>query len=169
MRGLKYSAPVGIKFAVDTDAIKDSESLLSDMQGLGVEELENILKILNSEFSLLSLEERKTSGLAIVIQYLSQEPYSYDDEINSIPFEIDQKIKLNNLNDLYDDFLNFVSNRDIVQKVYDTYDLEGKNKSLAVLHAIRKVYLELSEKESGLPLFRSISRQLYKKLLIVQN
>lgn len=164
MRGLKYNAPVGIKFAVDTDAIKDSESLLSDMQGLGVEELENILKILNSEFSLLSLEERKTSGLAIVIQYLSQEPYSYDDEINSIPFEIDQKIKLNNLKELYDDFLNFVSNRDIVQKVYDTYDLEGKNKSLAVLHAIRKVYLELSEKESGLPLFRSISRQLYKKV-----
>ena len=164
LRGLKYNAPVGIKFAVDTDAIKDSESLLSDMQGLGVEELENILKILNSEFSLLSLEERKTSGLAIVIQYLSQEPYSYDDEINSIPFEIDQKIKLNNLKELYDDFLNFVSNRDIVQKVYDTYDLEGKNKSLAVLHAIRKVYLELSEKESGLPLFRSISRQLYKKV-----
>lgn len=128
LRGLKYNAPVGIKFAVDTDAIKDSESLLSDMQGLGVEELENILKILNSEFSQLSLEERKTSGLAIVIQYLSQEPYSYDDEINSIPFEIDQKIKLNNLKDLYDDFLNFVSNRVLYKKFMIHMILRGKIK-----------------------------------------
>ena len=98
------------------------------MQGLGVEELENILKILNSEFSQLSLEERKTSGLAIVIQYLSQEPYSYDDEINSIPFEIDQKIKLNNLKDLYDDFLNFVSNRVLYKKFMIHMILRGKIK-----------------------------------------
>ncbi len=57
-----------------------------------------------------------------------------------------------------------MSKIDLTSSEWCNLVFEGKNKSLAVLHAIRKVYLELSEKESGLPLFRSISRQLYKKV-----
>lgn len=160
-----FNVPDGIIFNPQRGDIKDNETLLNDILELDIEKISSVKELLKNEFSPISPVERKVSGLAVIIKLLSNETFEQNADMTKDCFEIEEKIKFNKLDDMYDDFINFMANQGIVERVYDTYDKEGKNKSLAVLHAIRKAYLSLANnKEKGVTLFHSISHQLYKNV-----
>lgn len=86
---------------------------------------------------------------------------------DTIPFDIQQKIDFNELNDWNEIIHEFGYLAAEVDKIYEEYDRIGKNTSNAVMHWLRyQIYFKLSKKYKGDDLFNQI---VDKMLHLVKN
>ena len=77
-----------------------------------------------------------------IINILAMEDWNYTDStVETIPFDIDRKIVFNNLDDARDIIDEYSIHHNRVDKLYADFDREGSNKSLSVLDAIKRYYV----------------------------
>ena len=165
----KFSVPAYILFDSSTD-ILDIEVLLRQIQSLPLAKMEEVCEFIKKEFPAETNELKLETGLAYVINELSKIDLENDrSEFDTTSYDIEKKIEKNNLIS----FKNIIEQYNIhfstVQKIYDEYDLMGKNKSYAVLQTINKEYLEQKKLYSGDPLYEVISQKIKQKLLSSAN
>lgn len=111
------------------------------------------------------------SNLAKVINILAEEKLDNNadsPEINS--FAIEHKISFNDLEgakDIIDDYKIFYHRLD---EIYSEFDKEGKNKSISVLQAIRRQYIELNRlNNTPLDIFYEIINCVMKVIIESSN
>lgn len=100
------------------------------------------------------------SGLEYVITQLSNTTLEDDSEIDTVQFNIDEKITYNKLIRAKYIIEDYKVNYFKVKNIYDEYSRQGTNKTNAVLQRIRKYYIELSGEEDGDNLFFAISNKI---------
>lgn len=171
LKGHKYNIPSGINVTFNsTDDIYDIDTLLNKINSLSAVEMAEVYKFIKQELQFESSELKLETGLAYVINELSEiDLESNEVEFDITSFDIDKKIRKNNLNIFKDIIEQYDVYFFVVQKTYDEYDKLGKNKSYAVLQTIRKEYLTLKQKYSGDDLYKAIAINIKKKLSLSAN
>lgn len=167
----KYNTPsnLNITFNASND-IYDIDTLLNKTKSLSAAEMEGVYKFIKQELQFESSELKLETGLAYVINELSEiDLESNEVEFDITSFDIDKKIKKNNLNVFKDIIEQYDVYFSVVQKTYDEYDKLGKNKSYAVLQTIRKEYLKLKQIYSGDDLYKAIAINIKEKLSLSAN
>lgn len=133
---------------------------------MNIDKQKAIYQLTMQYLSIDTPSEKRVKGLSRIIQilsggkYLNTENQNYDKK----EFEIVEKIQKNDLDELQDKILDLSLYQPDVNRVYDTFDVEGVNKSRAVLHAINSVYLHLKRVSQGQELFEAIAEDIYLSL-----
>lgn len=111
------------------------------------------------------------SNLAKVINILAKEDLDFNSvspEINS--FKIEEKINFNDLKDAEDIIDGYKIFYHRLDEIYSEFDKEGKNKSISVLQAIRRQYVELNKLgDSPIYIFYEISNRVMKIIIESSN
>lgn len=154
LRKYSYNNPHLLEFDPKKD-IYDVTSLLNKILHLNIDSQEEIAKFLTKELASRFNDRAKTyTNIAEIINRLASENLSIANSTNTtIPFNIDDKISFNNLKRsalLIEDCKVYSS---LMDKIYNTFDQAGKNKSLSVLKFIRDHYIRLSENYTSDELF----------------
>ena len=162
LRNKIYTPPAGIAFDPKKD-ILDIKKIYSDIVGMNIDKQKAIYELTLKYMSIDTPSERRVKGLSRIIQILSDDKYLNTESQNydKREFEIIAKIQKNKLDDLQEKILDLSLYQLDVSKVYDAFDVEGVNKSRAVLHAINSVYLHLKKTCQGQELFETIAEDIY--------
>jgi hypothetical protein len=156
IRGKTFENPYGLIFS-SKDDILDIASILSVVNDLDINKLEEVYSFIKSELISEPDLEKMESNLATIIDIISKEDWSQGvPDIEKIPFDIEAKIlynQLENIRSIIDEYKIFSPR---IGKIYSDYDKQGANKSLSVLNSIRTEYSELSKVESPEQCFFSI-------------
>jgi hypothetical protein len=148
LRKMTFSNPHGIKFHPKTDII-DNKSLLDFILGADIDRQEEVYKFIRKELGNTLDVAKLDTNLAKVINILSKEDFTAVPKPAINSFEIERKIGHNNLQTtrkLIEDYAAFFIR---VDYQYNALDKLGANKSLSVLQAIRKSYIEESSKSGA--------------------
>lgn len=160
-----YTTPANIAFDPKKD-ILDIKRIYPVILGMNIDRQKAIYQLTMQYLSIDTPSEKRVKGLSRIIQilsggkYLNTENQNYDKK----EFEIVEKIQKNDLDELQDKILDLSLYQPDVNRVYDTFDVEGVNKSRAVLHAINSVYLHLKRVSQGQELFEAIAEDIYLSL-----
>lgn len=164
LRTYKYNIPNGITFNPSEDII-DVPQLLKDIYSKEIDQLNDLYEFIKKHLSSEPQSVSRIKGINRIIQILSQDGVlNESNKFDTSVFEIEEKIRSNNLEDIaskIEDFSIFLGD---VQKVYETYDKEGVNKSRAVLNALNNIYLKLKKDYDGFNLMEEIENHIYKNL-----
>lgn len=147
LRKKSFENPNNVIFNPISD-IYDIPKILKSIMNMKIDKqkqlYEFIKKELGNEVDIVKLD----SDLAVIIGILSNESLcNVGQEININSFQIEKKIKHNELEMaamIIDDYKIYYSH---LVKKYEEFDKQGKNKSFAVLQAIRQQYIELCSKK----------------------
>jgi len=113
---------------------------------------------LGNEVDIAKLE----SNLATMINILSKENLDVGEDLNINSFEIDRKISFNHLDSAKDIVSDYSAHHSRVDKIYNTFDLQGKNKSTSVLSKIRSIYIKNQANKTDDELFFYIVDEIVK-------
>lgn len=113
---------------------------------------------LGNEVDIAKLE----SNLATMINILSKENLDVGEDLNINSFEIDRKISFNHLDSAKDIVNDYSAHHSRVDKIYNTFDLQGKNKSTSVLSKIRSIYIKNQANKTDDELFFYIVDEIVK-------
>ena len=167
----KFITPsnLSIQFEASND-VYDIDTLLNKIKSLSAAEMEEVYKFIKQELQFETDELKLETGLAHVINELSEIDLESNEAVfDTTPYDIDNKIKKNNLAV----FKEVVEQYDVyfyvVQRIYNEFDTMGNNKSYAVLQTIKKEYLELKSKFSGDELCQAIAQNIKEKLSLSAN
>lgn len=169
LRKKKFSNPNNISFDPLND-IFDTTSILNYIKSLEVNEQKKIYSFikdeLGSEVDIVKLD----SNLAMIINILSEEEWGNLEEGMSInSFEIDRKIQENNLDRARMVIDDYKVHYNRVNKKYEEFDKQGKNKSSSVLGTIRKEYIKAMNTENDDDLFFQILDTIQDKVVQSAN
>ncbi len=105
-----------------------------------------------------------TSGLNYIISQLAEDDLNECD-FDMTEFEIEAKISFNNLSiyskDAIDQYKIYYIN---VQEIYSEYARQGKNKSMAVLQKLHRIYVGLKSQAIGDALFIAIKNEIINQI-----
>lgn len=165
LRDKCFTVPNGIQFDPRIDII-DVPLILRDLQGLPIDKMEKVYNLTQKSLSLESPSASRMKGLSRIIQLLSEDGSlnEYSTTYDTNEFEIAEKIRSNNLIDIESKIADIGVYLGDVQKVYNTYDAEGVNKSRAVLHSLNRTYLRLKKDFVGVDLMDELANEIYKDL-----
>ncbi|MDH8701324.1 hypothetical protein M2138_000665 [Dysgonomonadaceae bacterium PH5-43] len=169
LRCQSYNPPMGIDFVPATD-IYDVRSILQDVYNLDIDKLEIIYELIKSELGRETDALRLESNLSSVINILSKENLSSVDlnsNINS--FDIDRKIDFNSLTASKEIINDYKYSHHIVDKIYAEFDKSGCNKSISVLNAIKREYVNYSSKLTGDELFNLVIANILERIIQSSN
>ena len=171
LKGHKFILPKGFNITFDPDDdIYDIASLLNKIKSLSAAQMKNVYDFIKQELNFETDELKLETGLACVINELSEIDLGNNEiAFDSTAYSIENKIIKNNLVVFKDVIEQYDVYFLIVQKIYDEYDKGGKNKSYAVLQAIRKEYLILKPKYTGDDLYKAIAQNIKSKLAFSAN
>lgn len=169
LRKGKYKNSLNIFFEPQND-IYDIDLILKKIINLGIDEqkkiYEFIKKELGEEVDIIKID----SNLAIVVNILSKENNTLEDQSIKIDyFEIDRKISFNNLNSASIIINDYKINHNSLDKIYLEFDKAGVNKSSSVLATIRKEYIKNINIENDDKLFFLVIDNILKKVLESSN
>ncbi len=169
LRKMTFANFHNINFEPKIDII-DKNSIVKYIQGLDIEKLESlysfIKKELGSEIDFLRLE----TNLANIINILSKENWDKKDPVNQINlFEIDRKIKHNNLKNAINVINDYSIHYGQVDKIYKEFDESGNNKSKSVLASISKEYLKAKSSLTDDELFFEILEKVIERIVNSTN
>lgn len=156
LRDKVYKNPNQLNFDPKTD-IYDVPSILRTYTSLDIESQKEIFNHIKLEFQS-EIEPIKTeTNLANIIYILGQHSWDEDDtDIEVTPYDIEKKIDHNDLSDTKDIIDDYKIHYHRLNAIYKTFDLQGKNKSLSVLGAIRGIYIKNKGALQGDELFFEI-------------
>lgn len=150
--------------------IYDIASLLNKIKSLSAAEMKRMYDFIKQELHFETEELKLETGIAYVINELSEIDLGNNEVMfDAASFNIENKIIKNNLSVFKDVIEQYDVYFSIVQKIYDEFDKMGKNKSYAVLQAIRKEYIELKSKFSSDDLYKAIAKNIKEKLSLSAN
>lgn len=165
LRNKTFKVPNGIIFDPSRD-ILDVPLILRNIQGLPIDKMEEVYNLIKKNLSFESPSTSRMKGLSRIIQLLAEDGSlsEYSTTYDTSDFEIAEKIKSNNLSEIESKIADIGVYLGDVQKVYNTYDAEGVNKSRAVLHSLNSTYLKLKRKLDGIDLMEELANEIYKDL-----
>lgn len=142
LRKLKYTNPHGVLFTPSSDII-DLSYLLRQTQHLDIIKQKELYELTRGELGEVTDNAKFNSNLSAIVDILSRVNLSDVEHIQDrICFNIDDKIKYNDLQStrkIIEDNQIFCTT---LNAKYKEFDMIGANRSLAVLHSIRKHYIE---------------------------
>lgn len=143
LRNKTFKVPNSIIFDPSRD-ILDVPLFLRNIQGLPIDKMEEVYNLIKKNLSFESPSTSRMKGLSRIIQLLAEDGSlsEYSTTYDTSDFEIAEKIKSNNLSEIESKIADIGVYLGDVQKVYNTYDAEGVNKSRAVLHSLNCIYLK---------------------------
>ena len=165
LRNKTFKVPNRIIFDPSRD-ILDVPLFLRNIQGLPIDKMEEVYNLIKKNLSFESPSTSRMKGLSRIIQLLAEDGSlsEYSTTYDTSDFEIAEKIKSNNLSEIESKIADIGVYLGDVQKVYNTYDAEGVNKSRAVLHSLNCIYLKLKRKLDGVDLMEELANEIYKDL-----
>ncbi len=165
LRNKTFKVPNSIIFDPSRD-ILDVPLFLRNIQGLPIDKMEEVYNLIKKNLSFESPSTSRMKGLSRIIQLLAEDGSlsEYSTTYDTSDFEIAEKIKSNNLSEIESKIADIGVYLGDVQKVYNTYDAEGVNKSRAVLHSLNCIYLKLKRKLDGVDLMEELANEIYKDL-----
>ena len=156
LRSKTFTNPHQLAFVPKSD-IYDIPSILKYIGSLSAIDQRRITAFIKTELGTEVDPYKLESNLATIINIFAEEEWDWNDTaVETIPFNIDDKIDHNSIVDarvIIDDYkVHF--NR--VNKIYVEFDKIGNSKSRSVLDAMRGVYLVQKNQLSGDALFFDI-------------
>jgi hypothetical protein len=146
------------------ELIFDPKNDIIDVKSLGGEILilepsrqHQVYSFLQSELPTENDAAPSESNIAALINLIGCEDLTIEAQnVSPIPFNVETKIELNNLEVAAEliDYHKIYHHR--IDKIYASFDEEGRNKSTSVLHTFNRFYLQLSKQHKGDELFFAI-------------
>ena len=164
-REYEYAPPHEVVFNPKTD-ILDIHFIANKIKGMpDIADIDTIaIFIKNNIQNDVPDTTQLTSGLNYIISQLAEDDLNECD-FDMTEFEIEAKIKFNNLSiyakDAIDQYKIFYIN---VQEIYSEYARQGKNKSMAVLQKLHRIYVSLKSQASGDALFIAIKNEIINQI-----
>lgn len=164
-REYEYAPPHEVVFNPKTD-ILDIHFIANKIKGMpDIADIDTIaIFIKNNIQNDVPDTTQLTSGLNYIISQLAEDDLNECD-FDMTEFEIEAKIKFNNLSiyakDAIDQYKIFYIN---VQDIYSEYARQGKNKSMAVLQKLHRIYVSLKSQASGDALFIAIKNEIINQI-----
>lgn len=149
LRKQSFKNPSGLVFNPQED-IYDRVSILRNIKGLDINILKEVYELVKKELGLEPDIKKLDSNLTKIINILASDNSDLEDAPNIDEFEIEKKITFNNLDtarNVVNDYSANLPTR--LDKIYATFDSEGKNVSKAVLAKFKDEYLRNKNKTSG--------------------
>ncbi len=141
LRGKRFVNPHRLTFDPPMD-IYDVASILRQISVFAVDDMQRISTFIKKELVDEVDPVKLESNLAAIINILAKEDWNRDDpSLETIPFDIDNKIDHNKLDAASDIIDDYSAHHNRVARIYADYDREGNNKSLSVLAAIKRYYV----------------------------
>lgn len=169
LRKQSFANPHQLTFDPQAD-IYDVTSILRYISALSVDDQKRIAAFLKKELVAEVDPVRLESNLATIITILAKEDWSSDNTpLETIPFEIDKKIDFNNLRHSRDIIDEYYIHYSKVARIYADYDREGSNKSLTVLNAIKRFYVNHKSQLSDDALFDKVIECVSERVQKSQN
>ena len=169
LRKKTYTVPAGISFDAQKD-IYDVDSILKDIGILEFDLLEHVYLFIEKELGNNIPAMRLESNLTEVIKLLSQENLA-DVDVLSVPpvFQIEQKLSYNGLIRHKRTIKEYNIYHNLVDKIYSEFDKMGKNKSLAVLSKVQRIYVKWSSVATGDDLMDKVTEEVKQEILNSSN
>ncbi|WP_315081127.1 ABC-three component system protein [uncultured Clostridium sp.] len=171
LRKNSFKNPYSIKFDCEND-IYDIPVMLRHISSLGIDKQKELYEFVKKELGREVDTVRVDSDLAVIINIISKESLSnVSQDINVNSFEIEKKIKFNELDMtemIINDYKIYYSH---LEKKYKEFDNQGVNKSFSVFQAIRTQYMKLCIKkdyDNNDMLFLNIIENI-KKIILESN
>lgn len=143
LKNNKFKNPYNILFNPGTD-LYDINDILKIIVNMDIEEQKEVYDFVRNELGYEPDLVKVDSNLADIINILANEDLSnIGNEINVDKYNIDKKIKFNNLlstREIISEYRIFNSK---IDEIYKEFDKQGKNKSFSVLQAIKREYILL--------------------------
>lgn len=164
-REYEYAPPYEVVFNPKTD-ILDIHFIANKIKGMpDIADIDTIaMFIKNNIQNDVPDTTQLTSGLNYIISQLAEDDLNECD-FDMTEFEIEAKIKFNNLSiyakDAIDQYKIFYIN---VQEIYSEYARQGKNKSMAVLQKLHRIYVSLKSQASSDALFIAIKNEIINQI-----
>lgn len=164
-RKYKYNPPHKVVFNPKTD-ILDIHFIANKIKGMqDIADIDTIaMFIKNNIQNDVPDTTQLTSGLNYIISQLAEDDLNECD-FDMTEFEIEAKISFNNLSiyskDAIDQYKIYYIN---VQEIYSEYARQGKNKSMAVLQKLHRIYVGLKSQAIGDALFIAIKNEIINQI-----
>lgn len=138
--------------------IYDVTSIFQKIKGLEIDKVKQVYNICKTNIIFPPNTVNLESGITKIINILSSKELSKEDlDIDTVAYDLNQKITVNNL-ELFKEIINdYKVYYNSIRHVYEEYDKNGYNKSLAILHTLHKMYLESSKQYQGDDIYKNIS------------
>lgn len=169
LRTKRYENPHSINFTPKND-IYDITSILNDINAREIDGIREIYNFINKELERDIKRVKLDSNLATIINILSKEQWDESDntmDVNS--FEIDKKITFNDLKSKSDLIKEYSVYHTKVDQKYSEFDSMGVNKSKSVLELIRRLYLDIKNKNDADTIFSLVIDGVIEKVLNSNN
>ncbi len=151
------------------DDIIDVVSLLGFIKSKDAAFIREVYQFIKSELGDEVDIVKFESNLAAMINILSKENLEAGEDLNINSFEIDRKISFNQLDSAKNIVNDYSAHHSRVDKIYNTFDLQGKNKSTSVLAKIRSIYTKNQKNMSDDELFFYIVDEIVKTVVESAN
>jgi len=164
-----YSNPHNIQFK-PADDIYDISSILGCINDLKITPLKKVFNFIKNELGEEADDTKLDSNLAAVINILSEEDLSQDDQTITIDeFQIQRKITFNDLDAVQSIIDDYKIHHNQLDKIYSEFDASGQNKSLSVLSAVRGGYTKNLESFRNDKLFLVIIENIKERIIESPN
>lgn len=167
LRDKAYHNPHNLNFEPRCD-IHDVSSLLKIIFDMEIEKQKDVYNFIKNELAVEPDIQKTESNLATIIQILSKEDWNTERySFETIPFNIEEKIPYNNLNEtkiLIDEFKIYYSK---IDNIYTEFDKQGVNKSFSVLNGIHGEYVNVvldNESRSADQIFMAVMDKVTDKI-----
>lgn len=169
LRTKEYDNPHYINFTPKND-IHDITSILDDIRVKGIDDIRKIYVFIKKELGSDIDPVKLDSNLATIINILSKEQWDELDstmDVNS--FEIENKITFNDLKSKRYLIIEYSAYHPRVDKKYSEFDSRGVNKSISVLASIRRLYVDIKNKNDADTIFSLVIDGVKEKVLNSNN
>jgi len=164
LRTKTYANPHNLAFSPSVD-IHDVPSLLKHIQVLEVDKLHSIYSFLKAELDPTSGGQFTETSLASVIKLLASEDLGDGYEVSKpIPFNVDSKLAFNSLNGASIIIEDYKIHHHRVSRIYNEFDVAGRNKSNLVMQSLRTIYAKLSTSYAGDALFFKVVEEAVDRI-----
>lgn len=172
LRNNKFINNNNIKFDPKRDII-DVAFLLKEFSNIkDILKQKEIVAFLKNELDFETNSKVFDTNLASIINIL----YNESLEDSSIPepninqFEIDRKIKFNNLIDIEEDINDYLIYFGKLNEKYAVFDKEGANRSFSILRKLNKIYRECSKRiEDSLQIYSTVYNEISDIIIKSKN
>lgn len=169
LRTNNFKNPHSITFNPAQD-IYDLTSILRNIKSFSVPKMKEVYELIKTELGGEVDIVKLDSNLAIVINILANQNWDEANKSESVnKFEIDRKIKHNDLNIAKITIEEYGLFYDRVDSKYSEFDSSGSNKSNSVLASIKREYINLKNKENADNIFLTIIENIKRKVLESSN
>jgi hypothetical protein len=169
LRTISYTTPKKLIFNPKKD-IYDVKSILSIIKDFRIEKQKIVYDFIKKELGGEVDSVKTESNLTSIINLLSDEKLvENSDKVTPIAFDIEKKIEFNGLvraKYTIDDYAVYTHHLD---RIYNEFDSQGKNKSMSVLASIRKMYTTNPDHFSGDELFLHIIESIIERVRVSGN